>query len=163
MTRMASDVRVLGRSDKTTIVIECQSDGKMREIGEKVLERLATSDKTTIVIECQSDGKMRVTSGSWDGEKVFLKDQVLEVRHAIADARLHGSRNQGTGRVGPTDPGAMTRMARATPRATSSLITETALRPGETALRRMQRRCAGMQRRSPRMQRRCTFTDRSRL
>jgi hypothetical protein len=32
---------------------------------------------------------MRVTSGSWDGEKVFLKDQVLEVRHAIADARLH--------------------------------------------------------------------------
>ena len=106
------------------------------EIGEKVLERLATSDKITIVIERQSDGKMRVTSGSWDGEKVFLKDQVLEVRHAIADARLHGSQNQGTGRVGPTDPGAMTRMARATPRATSSLITETALRPDATALRR---------------------------
>src|SRR5437660_12678975 len=91
--------------------------------------------------ERQPDGKMRVASGSWDGEKVFLKDQVLEVRHAIADARLHGSQNQGTGRVGPADPGAMTRMARSTPRATSSLITETALRPGETALRRMQRRC----------------------
>ena len=105
----------------------------------------STSDKTTIVIERQPDGKMRVASGSWDGEKVFLKDQVLEVRHAIADARLHGSQNQGTGRVGPTDPGAMTRMARATPRATSSLITE-------TALRRMQRRCAGMQRHCDRMQ-----------
>jgi hypothetical protein len=53
---------------------------------------LATSDKTTIVIEKQPDGKMRVTSGSWDGEKVFLKDQVLEVRHAVPDARLHVAR-----------------------------------------------------------------------
>jgi hypothetical protein len=58
----------------------------------KVLERLATSDKTTIVIEKQRDGKMSVTSGSWDGEKIFLKDQVLEVRHAVADTRLHVSR-----------------------------------------------------------------------
>ena len=47
------------------------------DIGEKVLERLATSDKTTIVIEKQPDGKMRVTPGSWDGEKVLLNDQVL--------------------------------------------------------------------------------------
>jgi hypothetical protein len=30
----------------------------------EVLERLATSDKTTIVIERQPDGKMRVASGS---------------------------------------------------------------------------------------------------
>jgi hypothetical protein len=52
-------------------------------LAKKVLERLATSDKTTIVIERQPDGKMRVTSGSWDAEKAFLKDQVLEVRHAI--------------------------------------------------------------------------------
>jgi hypothetical protein len=59
---------------------------------EKVLERLATSDETTIVIEKQRDGQMRVTSGSWDGEKVFLKDQVLEVRHAVPDARLHVAR-----------------------------------------------------------------------
>jgi hypothetical protein len=59
---------------------------------EKLLKRLATSDKTTIVVERQPDGKMRVTSGSWDGEKVFLKDQVLRVRHAIADARLHVAR-----------------------------------------------------------------------
>ena len=50
------------------------------------------SDKATIVIERQPDGKMRVASGSWDGEKVFLKDQVLKVRHAIADARLHVAR-----------------------------------------------------------------------
>jgi hypothetical protein len=48
---------------------------------EKVLEKLATSDKATIVIERQPDGKMRVTSGSWDGEKVILRDQVLEVRN----------------------------------------------------------------------------------
>jgi hypothetical protein len=63
-----------------------------QDIGEKVLERLATSDKTTIVIERQPDGKMRVTSGSWDGEKVFLKDRVLKVWHANADARLHVAR-----------------------------------------------------------------------
>jgi hypothetical protein len=45
---------------------------------EKVLERLAT--KTTVVIAREQDGKMRVTSGSWEGEKVFARDQVLEVR-----------------------------------------------------------------------------------
>jgi hypothetical protein len=61
-------------------------------IGEKVLERLATSDKCTIVVQKQPDGKMRVMSGSWNGEKVFLKDQVLKVRHAIADARLRVAR-----------------------------------------------------------------------
>jgi hypothetical protein len=57
---------------------------------EKALEKLATSDKATIVVERQSDGKMRVTSGSWDGEKVFLRDQVLEVRNV--DGRLHVAR-----------------------------------------------------------------------
>jgi hypothetical protein len=55
-----------------------------------VLEKLATSEKATIVIERQPDGKMRVTSGSWDGEKVILKDQVLEVR--CVDGRLHIAR-----------------------------------------------------------------------
>jgi hypothetical protein len=32
-------------------------------------------------IECrrQPDGKLRVTSGSWDGEKVILRDQALAV------------------------------------------------------------------------------------
>jgi hypothetical protein len=45
------------------------------DITKKVLERLAVSDKTTIVIEKQPDGKMRVTSGSWDWEKVIFKDQ----------------------------------------------------------------------------------------
>jgi hypothetical protein len=50
------------------------------DIEEKVLEKLATSDKATIVFERESGGKMRVTSGSWDGEKVFFRDQVLEVR-----------------------------------------------------------------------------------
>jgi hypothetical protein len=47
----------------------------------KVLEKLATSDKVTIVVERQSAAKMRVTSGSWDGEKVILRDQVLEVHN----------------------------------------------------------------------------------
>jgi hypothetical protein len=59
---------------------------------EKALERFATSDKTTIVFERQPDGKMRVASGSWDGDKIIFKDQVVEVRHAIADARLKVAR-----------------------------------------------------------------------
>jgi hypothetical protein len=42
---------------------------------EKVLEKLATSDKATIVIERQTDRKMRVMSGSWDREKVILRDR----------------------------------------------------------------------------------------
>ena len=62
------------------------------DTAEKVLEKLATSDKVTIVIERQSDGKMRVTSGSWDGEKVILRDQVLEVRNV--DGRLHVARKE---------------------------------------------------------------------
>jgi hypothetical protein len=33
---------------------------------EKVLERLATSDKSTIVVERQPDGKMRVTLLGWE-------------------------------------------------------------------------------------------------
>jgi hypothetical protein len=55
-----------------------------------VLEKLATTAKTTLVVEKQPDGKMRVTSGSWEGEKVFLRDQVLEVR--CVDGRLHVAR-----------------------------------------------------------------------
>jgi hypothetical protein len=47
------------------------------DIEEKVLEKLATGDKATIVVERQSNGKMRVTSGSWDGETVILRDQCL--------------------------------------------------------------------------------------
>ena len=34
------------------------------DTAEKVLEKLPTGDKATIVIERQTDGKMRVTSGS---------------------------------------------------------------------------------------------------
>jgi hypothetical protein len=60
------------------------------DIEEKVLEKLATSDKVTIVIERESDGKMRVTSGSWDAEKIILRDQVLEVRNV--EGRLHIAR-----------------------------------------------------------------------
>ena len=55
-----------------------------------VLEKLATSEKATIVIERQPDGKMRVTSGSWDGAKVILRDQALELR--CVDGRLHIAR-----------------------------------------------------------------------
>jgi hypothetical protein len=62
------------------------------DIEEKVLEKLATSDKATIVVERLTDRKMRVTSGSWDGEKVILRDQVLEVRNV--DGRPHIARKQ---------------------------------------------------------------------
>ena len=57
---------------------------------EKVLEKLATSDKTTLVCEKPPDGKIRVTSGSWEGEKVILKCQVLEVRNV--DGRVQVAR-----------------------------------------------------------------------
>ena len=63
-----------------------------QDIEEKVLEKLATSDRVTIVIERQPDGKMRVTSGSWHSEEVLFHDQVLEVRNATADGRLHIAR-----------------------------------------------------------------------
>jgi hypothetical protein len=53
-------------------------------------EKLATSKKTTIVIERQHDGKMRVTSGPWEGEKVFFRAQVLEARNA--SGRIHVAR-----------------------------------------------------------------------
>ena len=43
------------------------------DIGEKVLERLATSDKCTIVVQKQPDGKMRVTSGSWEARRCFTR------------------------------------------------------------------------------------------
>jgi hypothetical protein len=56
----------------------------------KALEKLATSDRITIVIGRQPDDKMRVTSASWDGEKVFQRDQVLEVHYASADSRRSG-------------------------------------------------------------------------
>jgi hypothetical protein len=94
------------------------------DIGEKVLERLATSDKTTIVIGRRPDGKMQVTSGAWDGEKIFSRDQVLEVRHAVPGSRLPAlakyqrRRMTGTHRCRST-----IRMALAC-RATSSLMTD---------------------------------------
>ena len=59
---------------------------------EKVLDRLATTEKATIVIERAPDGKMRVTSGSWDREKVFFRDQVLEVRNV--EGRIHIARKE---------------------------------------------------------------------
>jgi hypothetical protein len=75
---------------------------------EKVLEKLATSDKASIVIERQTDGKMRVTSGSWDREKVILRDQVLEANNV--DGRLHVPRKPDEG---ARRSSATTRMARA--------------------------------------------------
>jgi hypothetical protein len=76
----------------------------------KVLERLATSDKTTIVIERQADGKMRVTSNSWGDEaKVFMRDRVLELRVALPKRRLHVARktkhpDQWDPPIAPYDP-----------------------------------------------------------
>ena len=34
------------------------------------------------------DGKMRVTSKSWEGEKVFLRDQALEFRNVGAGLHI---------------------------------------------------------------------------
>jgi len=62
---------------------------------------LATSEKTTIDIERQPDGKMRVMSGSWDGEKVVLKNQVIEIRNV--DEVSARSQNPAPGPVGPAD------------------------------------------------------------
>ncbi len=42
------------------------------------------------MIARELDGKMRVTSGSWEGEKVFARGEVLEVRNV--DGRLHAAR-----------------------------------------------------------------------
>jgi hypothetical protein len=51
---------------------------------------LATSEKTAIVLKHAPDGKMRVTSGSWEGEEVFARAEVLEVRNV--DGRLRVAR-----------------------------------------------------------------------
>ena len=66
--------------------MSCTPDNQFRngvgvntDMREKVLERLATMEKSTIVVARNPDGKMRVTSGSWDGEKVILRDQALAV------------------------------------------------------------------------------------
>jgi hypothetical protein len=78
---------------KLELILQRCSHGLMSEgiSGvEKVLEKLATSEKTTIVFAREQDGKMRVTSGSWDGEKVIQKGEVLEVRNV--DGRLHVAR-----------------------------------------------------------------------
>jgi hypothetical protein len=56
---------------------------------------LAVTEKSTTIIKRQPGGKMRVTSGSWDAEKVFLRDQVLELRsvegciHVASKERRH--------------------------------------------------------------------------
>ena len=55
-------------------------------------EKASNRRKQVRETERQSDGKMRVTSGSWDGEKVILRDQVLEVRNV--DGRLHVARKE---------------------------------------------------------------------
>jgi hypothetical protein len=44
---------------------------------------------------------MRVTSASWEGAKVFLRDQVLEVRNV--DGRLHVVASPRHQRRGPSD------------------------------------------------------------
>jgi hypothetical protein len=77
---------------------------------EKVLEKLATSDKITLVVAKQPDGKMRVTSASWEGEKVFSRDQVLEVRSV--EGQLHVARKGRTHDewdppIEPYDPAAL--------------------------------------------------------
>jgi hypothetical protein len=66
---------------------------------------------------------MRVSSGSWEGEKVFLRDQVLEIRLANDDNRLHVARKT----KAPDDWDLSYE-------AMSSSMTETALQPDVTRL-----------------------------
>jgi hypothetical protein len=47
---------------------------------------------------------MRVTSGSWEGEKVFLRDQVLEVRNVEDRIHVAGKQCQHDERDPPVDP-----------------------------------------------------------
>lgn len=54
---------------------------------EKVLEPMATSEDTTLVVKREPEGKMRVTSRHWEEAKVFLKNELLEVRNV--DGPLH--------------------------------------------------------------------------
>lgn len=63
---------------------------------EKALPEPASLDEATLVVEKAPEGKIRVTSGSWDGEKVILKGQVLELRNV--DERLHVARKTGSQR-----------------------------------------------------------------
>jgi hypothetical protein len=81
------------------------------DIEEKVLEKLATSDKATIVVERQPDGKMRVTSGSWDGEKViFARSGARSAKCRRPPARR--AQAAPSRRVGPVCPALTIRMAR---------------------------------------------------
>ncbi|MGA7232097.1 MAG: hypothetical protein WBX95_14350 [Xanthobacteraceae bacterium] len=52
----------------------------------------ARVEVTTLVLERAPEGKICVTSGFWEDEKVFLRDQALEVRNA--EGRLHLAREE---------------------------------------------------------------------
>jgi hypothetical protein len=78
---------------------------------EKVLEKLVTNGKTTLVCEKAPEGKIRVTSGSWDGEKVILKGQVLEIR--MSTGCCTSLANLATMTTGTRQSSRMTTMGRA--------------------------------------------------
>jgi hypothetical protein len=61
---------------------------------EKVLERrtLGYHGALNDCVRAPARSKIRVTSGFWDGEKVILKDQVLELRMSRAAPRSPASR-----------------------------------------------------------------------
>jgi len=46
---------------------------------EKVLQKLASTDRTTLVVSNESDGKMRLTLGSWERERDFSRGQAFQV------------------------------------------------------------------------------------
>jgi hypothetical protein len=58
----------------------------------RVFEKLATSDKVILTIERLPEGKMRVASASWEHERVFVRNQVLEVRWG--NGTLHVARKE---------------------------------------------------------------------
>jgi hypothetical protein len=52
------------------------------------VEVLAFTEKATLVVERLPDGKIRTTSLSFDGDKVIMTDQVLEVRNIGGRIRI---------------------------------------------------------------------------
>jgi hypothetical protein len=73
------------------------------DIVEKVLERLATTEKSTIVLERQPDGKMRVTSGASDGEKDIFARSGARGRNVEGRLHV-ACKPPPPRRMGPADP-----------------------------------------------------------
>ena len=89
---------------------------------EKVLEKLATSDRVTIVVERPTDGKMRVTSGSWDREKVILRE-VRNVQGGCTSRESLCTTDKGNPQIEPYGPYGISSLMTARDRSRRSRVT----------------------------------------